>query len=82
MPVHRTKGRYRKKLRREFPEKLYHKRSLIESSFSAIKRKYCSTIYSRKFRSQKIELLTKILAYDLERIIKKLISNYLLSTEP
>ena len=67
VPVHRTNGRFRKKLRREFPEKLYHKRSLIESSFSAIKRKYGGVIYSRKFRSQKIELLTKVLAYDLEK---------------
>jgi len=65
--VHRTKGVHRKQLRRHFPEEIYRKRVLIESGFSALKRKFGDVIYAKKFVSQRNELLCKILAYNLEK---------------
>jgi hypothetical protein len=68
-PVRRTKGIHRKKLRREFPHEIYHQRVIIESIFSAIKRRFGHQIYSKKFITQKNELLFRIIAYNSERLI-------------
>ena len=50
--VHKTKGRYRKKAKREFEQGLYTQRELTESIFSALKRKYGSKLRARKFKTQ------------------------------
>jgi len=69
VPIHRTYGRHRKQLKRQFPDEIYCKRVLIESGFSSMKRKYGDVVYSKKFISQKNELLCRVLAYNIERII-------------
>jgi transposase len=81
VPIHRRKGVNRKKLAKEFPQKLYNKRSIIESIFSVIKRKFGQVIYSKKFKSQKNEVLFRTVAYNIDRLEKGVIIN-LLSTEP
>ena len=70
VPIRRTKGTYRKKVKREFEYGLYTQRELTESIFSSFKRKYGSKLRARKFKTQKIELLCKILAYNTERAIR------------
>ncbi len=65
IPVRRTKGYHRKQLRREFPKGIYKNRVIIEGIFSALKRRYGELIYSKKFVSEKNELLCRVLAYDL-----------------
>ena len=47
----------RKKLAENFPMEIYNKRSIIESIFSAIKRKFGSVVYSKRFKAQKNEVL-------------------------
>jgi len=69
IPVRRTFGVHRKQLRRNFPKEIYRNRVKIEGVFSAIKRKYGELIYSRKFVSEKNELLCRVLAYDTEKIV-------------
>jgi transposase len=64
----KTKGKYRKSLRSDFPQKKYNKRNTVESTISAVKRPYGSTLKSRMFRTQRIELLSKILAYNAKKI--------------
>lgn len=59
----------RKKLIENFPRKIYNKRSVIESIFSVIKRRFGSLIYGKKFRAQKNEVLFRIIAYNIERLI-------------
>lgn len=81
IPIRRRKGVHRKKLARDFPQKLYNKRSVIEGIFSAIKRKFGQMIYAKKHKTQKNELLFKTLAYNVDRLEKEAI-NYLLSTKP
>lgn len=69
VPVWRTKGQHRKKLKRYFPKKKYHQRSKSETIFSVIKRKMGDALYSVKFHSRKIELLMRCIAYNLDRLI-------------
>ena len=67
--IYRIKGKDRKKLARNFPSELYHQRVIIESIFSAIKRRFGHVIYARKFHMQKNELMLRIIAYNAERIV-------------
>lgn len=73
LPIHRTSGRYRKKVKRDFEQGLYTQREIAESIFSSLKRKYGSKLRARKFATQKMELLFKILSYNIERAIRSAI---------
>ena len=70
VPVWRTHGKYRKQLKREFPKKKYNKRARKESVISVVKRKYGSVLYSVKFKTQKNEVLFKVLGYNVDVINK------------
>ncbi|KFM21887.1 transposase IS4 family protein [Marine Group I thaumarchaeote SCGC AAA799-B03] len=67
-PIHRTHGRYRKQMRREFDESLYHQRNKCETIFSVIKRKFGSEIKSYNDSMKEKELLYRILAYNCHRM--------------
>lgn len=71
VPVWRTKGYYRKKLKRYFPEKTYHQRSKKETILSVVKRCYGDTVYSQKFSNQKKDIMYRLIAYNVDRILKK-----------
>lgn len=62
--IHR--GFYRKKQMKNFSEEVYHQRSLIESGFSAIKRKYGSSVSGKGSASINSELSCKAIAHNLE----------------
>ena len=53
--------------------KNYHQRSKVETVFSVIKRKYGSVLRNRSYATQKTELISKIITYNLDRKL-----NYLL----
>ena len=72
-PIYKTKGVHRKKAKREFEFGLYTQREITESIFSSLKRKYGSKLRARKFKTQKIELLCKILAFNIERAVRVII---------
>jgi len=57
----------------KFVEKTYHQRSKVETVFSVIKRKYGSVLRNRSCATQKVELISKLVTYNLDRKI-----NYLL----
>lgn len=57
--------------REEFLEH-YHKRSNVEATNAAIKRKFGETIKSKTFVAQTNELLCKIIAYNLTVIIHEM----------
>ena len=80
LPAHRTKGEYCKKAKREFEMGLYTQREITESIFSSLKRKYGSKLRARKYKTQKVELLLKILSYNIERAVRvalQIIKRYL-----
>ena len=66
--ISRTKGRYRKQMRREFDESLYHQRSKAETVFSVIKRRFGSEIKSQNHSMKEKELLYRVLAYNCHRM--------------
>lgn len=45
----------------------YHQRSKIETVFSVIKRKYGSVLRTRSFIMQKVEVISKLIAYNLDK---------------
>ena len=61
----------RRKILKNFDEKTYHQRSKVETIFSSIKRKYGSCLKARNFSTQKKEVICKLIAYNLDRIIKR-----------
>lgn len=66
----RIYGYQRRKLAKNFPSEIYHQRVIIEAIFSAVKRRFGHELYSRKFNTQKNELLFRFIAYDAEKLIK------------
>jgi len=69
LPIYRTSGRYRKQMKRDFPSEIYHQRVLIESIFSAVKRRFGCSIIAKKFHTQKNELLFRFIAYNTEKLV-------------
>ncbi|MFQ5782755.1 MAG: transposase [Nitrosopumilus sp.] len=63
-----TRGRYRKQMRREFDESLYHQRNKCETIFSVIKRRFGSEIKSYNDAMKTKELLYRVLAYNCHRM--------------
>ena len=59
------RGFYRRKQMKNYSEEIYHRRSLIESGFSAIKRKYGSFVKGKSLTSINSELSCKALAHNL-----------------
>lgn len=70
VPIWRTKGQHRKKLKKYFPKTKYHQRSKNETVISVIKKKMGDALYSVKFHMRKIELLMRAIVYNLDRLIK------------
>ncbi|MDD1677819.1 MAG: transposase [Methanomicrobiales archaeon] len=67
----RIGGRYRRELSREFDERTYHRRNLIEMAFSVLKRRFGESLKARKYRYQVKEIKIKILIYNLDRWINR-----------
>jgi hypothetical protein len=67
---YKVSGLHRKKLVDNFPSDIYRQRVIIESIFSAVKRRFGHELYSRKFVTQKNELLFRFIAYDAEKLTK------------
>jgi len=69
VPVWRTSGADRKKLKRYFPTRKYHQRSKKETVWSVVKRKFGDFVTAIGFHMQKIDLLCRFLAYNIDRIL-------------
>lgn len=70
IPVHRTKGEYRKHMKRRQKNSKKGIRSICETINSMIKKIFGSVIRARNWFTQKIELMFKIIAFNLERVCK------------
>lgn len=60
---------------REQYDKFYHRRSLIESTFSIIKRKYGEFLRSKNFEAQKNEVLLKCLCHNISQLVEEIYQN-------
>jgi len=68
IPLWRMRGVFRKMARRDARNHQKGKRSLTETINSSLKRCYGSALSSRTLHTQKIELLFRILTYNMERL--------------
>ncbi len=68
VPVWRTRGRYRKEMKRGYSKKAYHQRSKDETIFSVIKRTMGDEVRSVRVKGQNNEMRFKIIAYNAARI--------------
>jgi hypothetical protein len=68
VPIHRTRGQYRKKMKRHFPEKDFKKRKRNETVNSVVKRLMGEEVLSVKWWMQDKELLLRFIAYNAYRI--------------
>lgn len=57
--------------------KIYHKRSLVESTIFVIKRKFGDTVYSRCYRLLRKEILLNAVCYNVYKEINQLIISFL-----
>ena len=59
------KGQLRKKLRDNFPENIYNKRSRVESVFHALKQKYGSSLNSRNIAPARSEIYCRAILHNI-----------------
>ena len=59
------KGFYRRKQMKNYSDEKYHQRSLIESGFGSLKRKYGSSVSGRRAKNVKAEIYCRAIAHNL-----------------
>jgi transposase len=69
------RGFYRKKLRDNFPKKLYNKRSMVESIFHAFKQKYGSSVSAKNITSARSEVYCKAIFHNISLRIFNLLGH-------
>jgi hypothetical protein len=70
VPKHRRKGRYRKETIDVFDYGEYLQRNKVETAFSILKRKFGFSIKSKDVKSQKVEAMCRIVAYNIDRLLE------------
>lgn len=60
----------------------YHQRNKVETVFSVIKRKYGSVLKNRSYATQRVELISKLIAYNLDRRLNYLLLILRIAPEP
>ena len=78
-PVERTNGAIRKQLRQHFPTQAYHQRNLVETANSTIKRRFDSVVRAKKYHTQRLDTLLKILTHNLTIKVVEILKGFLQS---
>ncbi len=78
--VWKTRGRYRKKMKRWYSKLLYHQRNKEETIISVIKRLFGEHITSRLIRMQNREMIFRCIAYNVHRMANLLIRQWFLQS--
>jgi transposase len=63
-----VRGFYRRKQMKNYSEKEYHRRSLVESGFGSLKRKYGGNVSGKKWKSINAEIYCKAICHNLNLI--------------
>ena len=69
IPAYKTKGWYRKKLRRHFPNEIYYQREKVETVNSVEKRKFGDELRSRLLKMQRREMKVIDIVYNIHRYL-------------
>jgi len=78
VPKHRRKGRYRKETFEVFDYSQYLQRNKIETTNSMFKRRFSSTAKSRNVKCQKMEIILRVVAFNIDRMIRKGIQKFVI----
>jgi len=70
VPKHRRKGEYRKQTFDVFDYGEYLQRNKIETLNSMIKRRFNSNVKSHVDKLQRVEILARVIAYNIDRLIR------------
>jgi len=70
VPKYRRSGRYRKETFDVFDYGEYLQRNKIETLNSMFKRRFGSIVKSRINKTQKVEILTRVIAYNIDRMLR------------
>jgi len=70
VPKHRRQGRYRKETIDIFDYGEYLQRNKIETLNSMIKRRFNSNVKSHKDKLQRVEIFTRVIAYNIDRLLR------------
>ncbi len=70
VPKHRKSGEYRKKTCDTFDYGEYLQRNKIETLNSMFKKRFGSNIKSKTCKMQKFEMITRVIAYNIDRLIR------------
>lgn len=70
VPKHRKKGAYRKMTCDVFDYGEYLQRNRIETLNSMYKKRFGSNVKSKKDKIQKIEILTRVIAFNIDRLLR------------
>ena len=70
VPKYRRKGRYRKETTDVFDYGEYLQRNKVETAFSILKKKFGFSIRAKNVKTQKVEAMTRIIAYNIERLLE------------
>lgn len=73
IPIRRYTKYYGSYCHKKKAEKHYPKRSIVENIFFCIKRKYGSILRNKTFKTQKVELISKLIAYNLDKKQQKIL---------
>jgi len=71
IPTHKRKGEYRKKTHKQFDYAQYLERNKVETTNSIYKRRFGSTTKSRHIKHQKVDIILRVIAHNIDRLIRK-----------
>ena len=78
VPIWKTRGKYRKEMKRGYSKILYNQRNKDETIVSVIKRLFGEHISSRLIRMQNRELTFRCITYNLHRMLNLIIIKWIL----
>lgn len=70
VPKYRRKGKYRKETVNVFDYGEYLQRNKVETAFSILKRRFGFSIKSKVVKTQKVEAMSRIIAYNIDRMLE------------
>jgi len=80
VPIWKTRGKYRKEMKRGYSKILYNQRNKDETIVSVIKRLFGKHISSRLIRMQNREVTFRCITYNLHRMLNLIIIKWILQS--
>ena len=80
VPIWKTRGKYRKEMKRGYSTILYNQRNKDETIVSVIKRLFVELKSSRLIRMQNRELTFRCITYNLHRMLNLIIIKWILQS--